>query len=94
MLVAASGGMTLHYDPLLRLVEYDTNVSTRFVYDGAAIAAEVDNPAGAIQRRYVRGDGMDELLVEYVGNGTANRRFLSSDERGSILAVTDSAGAL
>ncbi len=94
LLSAASGGTTLYYDHLSRLVEYDTAVSTRFVYEGAAIAAEVDNPAGAIQRRYVRGDGMDELLVEYAGSGTANRRFLTADERGSIIAVTDSVGAV
>ena len=94
LLTAASGGVTLYYDPLRRLSEYDTTVSTRFVYDGAHIAAEVDNPAGAIQRRFVRGDGADELLVGYAGSGTASRRFLSTDERGSIIAATDSAGAL
>jgi hypothetical protein len=41
---SASGGVTLHYDPVGRLVEYDTNVSRRFVYDGAEVAAEVSNP--------------------------------------------------
>ena len=94
LLSSASGGVTAYYDHLMRLVEYDTNVSTRFVYEGAAIAAEVDNPAGAIQHRYVRGDGMDELLVDYVGAGTTGRRFLSTDERGTIIATTDSNGAL
>ncbi|HEX8412517.1 MAG TPA: hypothetical protein VF637_01335 [Sphingomicrobium sp.] len=34
----------MHYDPVGRLVEYDTNVSRRFVYDGAEVAAEVSNP--------------------------------------------------
>jgi len=94
LLAAASGGVTAYYDHLSRLVEYDTNISTRFVYEGAAIAAEVDNPAGAIQHRYVRGDGMDELLVDYAGAGTTGRRFLSTDERGTIIATTDSNGAV
>ena len=94
LLSSASGGVTAYYDHLMRLVEYDTNVSTRFVYEGAAIAAEVDNPAGAIQHRYVRGDGMDELLVDYVGAGTTGRRFLSTDERGTIIATSESNGAM
>lgn len=49
---------------------------------------------GAIQNRYVRGDGADELLVDYSGSGTANRRFTSADERGSIISLTDSSGNL
>jgi len=32
--------------------------------------------------------------VWYEGNDTSDRRFLSADERGSIIAVTDSGGAL
>jgi RHS repeat-associated protein len=37
---------------------------------------------------------VDEPLVWYEGSGTTDRRFLHSDERGSIVAVTSSAGAL
>jgi len=44
-------------------------------------------------RRYVFGPGSDEPLVWYEGSGTSDRRFLVADERGSIVAVTDSAGA-
>jgi hypothetical protein len=77
-----------------RLVEYDTTISTRFVHDGAEISAEVDNPAGAILRRYVRGDGADELIAWYEGSGIGDRRFLSTDERGSIVSVTDASGGL
>lgn len=93
-LKSASGGVTLYPDGLDRLVEYDTSVSTRFVYDGIQAAAEVDNPAGAIQKRYVWGDGLDELIVQYDGGGTANRRFIGADERGSVISLTDGTGGL
>ena len=69
-------------------------MSTRFINDGAEVAAEIDNPGGAILRRYVRADGIDQPLVWYEGSGTTSRRFLSSDERGSIVSLTDSSGAL
>ena len=41
----------------------------------------------------LNGPGSDEPLVWYEGTGTSDRRFLVADERGSIVAVTDSAGA-
>ncbi|MCI4590385.1 hypothetical protein MOK15_09790 [Sphingobium sp. BYY-5] len=90
---SATGGVTLHYDPLGRLHEYNTSVSTRFTYDGGHMAAEVANPSGAITRRYVYGPGADEPVVWYEGSGTADRRWLHADERGSIIAVTNSSGA-
>jgi RHS repeat-associated protein len=91
---SASGGVTLYYDPLLRLTEYDTTSSTRFVHDGTQIAAEVENPAGAILKRYVWADGPDEPVVLYSGSGTTNRNFVSTDERGSTISLTDSAGVI
>jgi RHS repeat-associated protein len=93
-LTSASGGVSLYYDPIGRLSEYDTNVSSRFMSDGAEIAVEVDNPAGNVVRRFVRGDGPDELIAWYEGSGTSNRRFASTDERGSVISATDSSGAL
>ena len=36
---------------------------------------------------------MDEPLVEYQGTGTSGRTFLIADERGSIVAGTNSSGA-
>ena len=93
MLKSATGGVTLHYDGAGRLAEYNTNVSTRFVYDGPNLIAEVDNPAGAVLRRYVHGPGTDEPLVWYEGPGTSDRRFLHADERGSIVAVSNGSGA-
>ena len=37
---------------------------------------------------------MDQPLVWYEGTGTTDRRFLSSDERGSVISVTDSSGTM
>ena len=45
-------------------------------------------------RRYVHGPGVDEPLVWYEGSGTSDRRFLHADERGSIVAVTNSSGTV
>lgn len=92
-LTTASSGISLYYDPLRRLAEYDTTVSTRFVYDGAKVAAEIDNPAGAIQHRFVWGDAPDELLVDYAGAAVTGRRFVHTDEHGSVIALSDSSGA-
>jgi RHS repeat-associated protein len=76
------------------VTQYDATSSTLFRHDGPEIAFELGNPGGAMLRRYVRGDGADELLVWYEGSGTSDRRFLSTDERGSVISATDSSGAL
>lgn len=91
-LLKSAPGVTLYYDALGRLVEYDTSTSTRFVYDGGNIVAEVSNPSGGVLRRYVFGPGADEALVWYEGSGTSDRRWLHTDERGSVVAVSDVSG--
>lgn len=100
MLVTRSGGgsATLSYDPLLRLHQVDagsgpTATATRFAYDGVNAIADY-NSANALQRRTVFGPGSDEALVWYEGSGTADRRFLSSDERGSVIMVTNASGGV
>jgi RHS repeat-associated protein len=40
----------------------------------------------------VHGPGLDEPLVWYEGAGTASRRWLHADERGSVIAVVGSSG--
>ena len=37
---------------------------------------------------------MDQPLVWFEGSGTADRRFLMADERGSVVSVSDSAGGV
>ncbi len=68
-------------------------VTTRMLYDGAAMIGEY-NSSNVLQRRFVHGPGMDEPLVWYEGAGTSDRRWLLADERGSIVAVTNAAGAV
>jgi RHS repeat-associated protein len=96
MLLSASGATTasLGYDPGLRLSQISGGgITTRFQYDGLDLIAEYDG-SDLLLRRYVFGPNVDEPLVQYEGTGTSDRRFLSADERGSIVAVTDSSGAL
>lgn len=91
-LTSGPNGTSMGYDASGRLVEYNTTVSTRFLYDGTSMIAEVNNPTGSVLRRYVHGPGTDEPVVWYEGAGTTDRRFLQADERGSVVAISDSAG--
>ncbi len=87
------GSATLGYDPAGRLYQsVAAGFTTRMLYDGASMIGEY-NASNALQRRFVHGPGMDEPLVWYEGAGTSDRRWLLADERGSIVAVTNAAGA-
>ena len=92
-----ANGTTLRYDPLGRLYEVNGTATaiTRFLHDGQDLIAEYD-ASGALLRRYVHGDGAgDDPQVWFEGASVADsaRRYLFSDERGSITAVTDAQGA-
>ena len=45
-------------------------------------------------RRYLHGPGVDEPLVWYEGAGVADRRWLHADRQGSIIGVSNGAGAV
>jgi RHS repeat-associated protein len=62
-----------------------------FVHEGDALMPNINGDV-AITDRYVHGPGVDEPLVWYAGSGTADRRWLHADERGSIVAVSDGSG--
>ena len=66
--------------------------TTQFLYDGDALVAEY-NGGGVMKNRYVHGDGADDPLVWYPGNGTATPHYLYADHQGSVVAVTDANGA-
>lgn len=93
-LFQAPGGVELRGDGLDRL-GYISTSGTQFAHDGADVMTEstYTGATGPILRRYVRGAGVDEPLVWYEGTGTADRRWLLADERGSVIAGTNSAGA-
>ena len=93
LLISASGGISLAYDPVMRLYQTagGTPGTSRFQYDGTALVAEY-NSSNTFQRRYVHGPGTDEPLVWYEGSGTTDRRFLHTDERGSVVAIGTGSG--
>lgn len=93
LLKTGPSGVTLDYDPALRL--YQTvggGVTTRFSYDGVSLIAEY-NGSNVLQRRYVHGPGSDEPLVWYEGSGLTDRRWLHADERGSVVVVSNASGS-
>ncbi|MFA5600310.1 MAG: RHS repeat-associated core domain-containing protein [Phenylobacterium sp.] len=93
-LTGVSGGASLAYDPIGRLRQITAaGVSTRFIYDGVDLIAELDG-AGGVLHRYVHGPNIDEPLVWYEGAGTSGsaRRWLHADHQGSIIAATGNGG--
>jgi RHS repeat-associated protein len=91
-LATAPGGATLTYDPTGRLSRVVKGASdTKFEHLGPRLIIE-RNGAGTILRRYVHGPGDDEPVVWYEGANLSTRRFLHTDERGSVIAVTNAAG--
>jgi RHS repeat-associated protein len=90
-LLTSARGVTLSYDPWMRLYQVAGSSTTRFAYDGANILADYDG-SNNLQHRYVFAPGVDEPIVEYSNTGV--RIYLSSDERGSIVARSDPSGAL
>lgn len=99
-LVAVSGGTTasLRYDPLGRLYETGngSGVTARFLNDGDALVMEYD-ASGNILRRFVHGvDAGDDPTFWFEGSSSAwsNQKQLITDRQGSIVGVTDNAGAI
>ena len=90
----------LTYDPLGRLGDYTLIPanSIQFLFDGDALVAEytVSGNTATLTRRYVHGDSVDEPWVQYNGAtiGSGLRRYLHADHQGSIIAQSDSGGAV
>lgn len=93
LLLTSSGGTaaSLAYDPAMRLYQLTGAATARFAYDDLAMIAEFDG-SNVLQRRFVFGPGVDEPLVQYDGSGTSSRSWLHGDERGSVIAISDSGG--
>lgn len=93
MTSATVGGVTttLSYDPLGRLYQISNGSTVRkFISDGSNIISEVT--ANAVVANYAFGPGSDEPLVWWDGNSGFAQRWLHADERGSIVALSDSNG--
>jgi RHS repeat-associated protein len=95
-LLSVSGGgpgISLSYDPLGRLRQSSSGSTVvQFLYDGDRLVAEYSD-TGTLLRRYAHGPGIDEPIVWYEGSGLTTRNFLHADERGSVIASSDNAGA-
>jgi RHS repeat-associated protein len=89
---AATASLT--YDPSGRLSSVANSGGTsQFAYDGLDMLAEYDAAkTPTLKAKYVFGPGVDEPIVQYDGSG--NRTWLHADERGSIVAQTNSAGTV
>jgi len=91
---ATTGGVTttLTYDPLGRLYQVSKGSTVRrFVYDGDEVASELDG-SGALIGHYGYGPGSDEPLIWWDATSGGVMRMLHADERGSIVALSDSNG--
>lgn len=92
-LTSTGAGAGFSYDPLERLGQtVSGGATTRFGYAGSALIEERD-AADTILRRYVPDDGVDQAAVWYEGPGLGDRRYLVTDERGSVVAITNASGA-
>jgi hypothetical protein len=83
---SASVSGALNYDPLLRLYE---NYGTYFIHEGGQLVGDYYN--GNIVGRYIPGPGTDEPLVQVDKLGA--RTWFHADERGSVIAGSNAAGA-
>jgi RHS repeat-associated protein len=95
-LVTATSGNTqalsFVYDALGRLTSLTSGgTTTTFLYDGDALVAEYEG--STLLRRHVHWPGADVPVATWEGAGLTDPRYLHADERGSIVAITDLAGA-
>jgi RHS repeat-associated protein len=89
-----SGATTTYmgYDPQGRLRQTDAAAGTQqYLYDGNALLVEYD-AGGAVLRRYVPGQGVDETLIWYEGADFATPNWLHTDQQGSVVAASNSSG--
>jgi RHS repeat-associated protein len=81
---------TLAYDAENRLHSIaKAGSTTKFVYDGVDLIAETDGNNTTL-RRYVHGPHTDDPIVWYEG---ADKRYFTTDHRGSIVGITNAAGS-
>ena len=92
-LITGPGGVTLTYDAYGRLAKTTGTATTRMGYDGSDLIAEY-NASGTVLRKYVHGPGTDDPILWYEGTGTSDKRYMHKDERGSVIALTNSSGGV
>jgi RHS repeat-associated protein len=99
VLQGGSNVMSLDYDAAGRLATTaagaaPTDATTsQYLYDGDQPILELTG-LGAIGRRFVPGPGLDNVIVQidHDGGGVPERRWILSDDLGSVAALTDRTG--
>jgi RHS repeat-associated protein len=67
---------------------------TLFLHAGSTEIADIDSATGAVQRRYVPGDGQD-VWVAYVDEMSAGAiKYVHQDGSGSLFALSDAGGVI
>ncbi len=94
-LIGVSNGVNLTYDPLGQLYQTTGSAAgtTQFLYDGNNLVAEYSGN-GTLLRRYVHGTDDDDPCIWFEGADLGTMRSLQTDERGSVVSVVDSMGAV
>lgn len=87
----------LTYDPLGRLYKvqsYDTNKTVLFLYSGEHVIAEYEGTT--VKRRYIPTMNRLAPVAVFEGSvlGTSNRKFYHINHQGSVVAQTNSSGAV
>ena len=91
--MTSGNGATIEYDAAGRLfqtIPSGQSVGRKMLYAGDRMIAIYDE-SGNLAHRWMGGAGVDEMLARRPAAGTA-RRFFVTDERGSVVAVTDDSG--
>jgi RHS repeat-associated protein len=83
------------YDPGGRRIEkkYDGQAVMKYFYDGDSIIAEYD-ATGALVHKYIYGPGVDQPICMIDASDTNATYYYHFDGLGSVIALTDSAGAV
>ncbi|MBK7838305.1 MAG: RHS repeat-associated core domain-containing protein [Candidatus Obscuribacter sp.] len=81
------------YDPMQRQSQKTVGaVKTRYIYSEWQRIADYNGVTGTLQNRYVYGTEMDEPLIQVTSAGVLT--FLHADKMGTVIAVSNAAGAV
>lgn len=92
---AGAGASSFTFDPVNRLATSTVGGATvRRQYVGEQLVAEYNPATGGMLKRYIPGLGLDDVAVAYDGSGTSTRNWQLADERGSVIGLSGSTGAV
>lgn len=81
------------YDPILRQRQKVVGAAkTNYYYASWQRLADYDGVANTLQQRYVYGTGLDDILIQINSAGT--KTYYHSNHQGSVIATTNSTGAV